>query len=169
MFWGTLSLEADWAALTGCTPCNAPSCRDTFHACYYARSKKPNLLDVGIGDTLVYQRSMTFADLSDVRPMIETCPLEELPRIRTNDERQRAVPCCFNDRMFLEPPNREINHEPYISTPPTAPKSFFAEPAQNRPDDSLAAPLSRIVPHVSRAHPSPVRPQRSLPGGSLWK
>jgi hypothetical protein len=98
---GALSLEAHWAALTGCTPCNAPSCRDPFHACYYARSKKPNLLDDGIGDTLVYRRSMMFADLSPVRPMIETSPLEELTKLRTNDERQGAVPCCFYNAMFL--------------------------------------------------------------------
>jgi hypothetical protein len=37
---------------------------------------KAKPLDDGIGDTLVYRRSMTFADLSGVRLMIETHPLE---------------------------------------------------------------------------------------------
>ena len=52
--------------------------RDTFHACYYARSMKANLLDDGIGDTLVSASMTPFAspDLSGVRPMIETYPLE---------------------------------------------------------------------------------------------
>jgi hypothetical protein len=31
----------------------SPMSRDMFHACHYARSMKANLLDDGIGDTLV--------------------------------------------------------------------------------------------------------------------
>jgi hypothetical protein len=39
----------------------SPMSRDTFHLCYYATSMKANLLDDGIGDTLV---SLAFDDVT---------------------------------------------------------------------------------------------------------
>jgi hypothetical protein len=46
----------------------SPMSRDTFHPCHYARSMKANLLDDGIGGTLV---SPAFDDVALIRTVNE--------------------------------------------------------------------------------------------------
>ena len=59
----------------------SPMSRDTFHPCHYARSMKANLLDDGIGGTLV---SPAFDDVNQNRKRVNPCTRIERNCIKTD-------------------------------------------------------------------------------------